>query len=60
MQDDDTLLITALASLVISMFAAFTKNRSVVGWAVAGFVLPILGVLAVCALPPRTVDDLAM
>jgi hypothetical protein len=37
--------------VLASSIAAFSKNRNVIGWAIAGLLIPVISVVAVCGLP---------
>jgi hypothetical protein len=47
------ILSIALIGSAVAMFVAIAKNRNPFGWATAGFLLPVMGVLAVCCLNER-------
>jgi hypothetical protein len=57
MQDNRMIWFSAFSGLVVSMVTAFTKNRNPLGWALAGFLLPIIGVVAIVCLPPKPIGD---
>ena len=50
----------ALIGSMAATIAAFSKNRNLVGWALAGFLFPVLGALAICALPEEPVGKEAL
>jgi len=47
------ILSIALIGSAVATFVAFSKNRNPFGWALAGLLLPVIGVLAVCCLPEK-------
>lgn len=51
------ILSIALIGSAVSTFVAFSKNRNPFGWALAGFLFPVMGVLAVCCLPEKPIDE---
>jgi hypothetical protein len=53
MEDNNMIWFIVFSGLVASMVIAFTKNRNPIGWALAGFLLPLVGVIAIVCLPPR-------
>lgn len=44
-------LFVSLAGAILSGIVANAKNRDVVGWAVAGALFPILGLIAIAGMP---------
>lgn len=44
-------LFAALGGAILSGIVADAKNRNVLGWAVAGAIFPILGLIAIAGMP---------
>jgi len=44
-------VLTAIAGGVLSSVVADAKNRSVLGWAIAGAIFPVLGLIAIAGMP---------
>lgn len=51
-------MISLIALCVLaSAAAAFSKNRSMAGWAIAAVLLPVLSLIVVCCLPAVSVEN---
>jgi hypothetical protein len=48
----DIYIIVALIGLAITAAVAAGKNRSVIGWAALGFLVPLIGVIAIMLAAP--------
>ena len=56
MEDNGMISLIALCVLA-SAAAAFSKNRSMAGWAIAAVLLPVLSLIVVCCLPAVSVEN---
>lgn len=51
-------MISLIALCVLaSAAAAFSKNRSMVGWSIAALLLPVISFIILCCLPDEPVES---